>query len=138
MAVAAKGRNSDYAVVKYRSQSLAEGVGSGGSEDGVVPPTASAGGGAQDGKLDVAAVLQTPGPSDLLALVEDGSADDGDSVGGGPVISGHLGVELADGSVERDVSVFLVHVVVPRSRLVPEDDAEGLDVVGPPLKNLID
>lgn len=54
------------------------------------------------------------------------------------MVSGHFGVELADGSVEGDVSVLLVHVVVASSGLVPQDDAEGLDVVRPLLEDLVD
>ena len=56
-------------LVKYRSQSLAEGVGSGGSEDGVISSVASSGGGAENGKLDISSVLKTSRSSDLLSLV---------------------------------------------------------------------
>ena len=54
------------------------------------------------------------------------------------MVTGHLGVKLADGSVDGDVSVLLVHVVVGSPGLVPQDDAEGLDMVGPPLEDLVD
>lgn len=94
---------------------------------------------AQNGKSELAVPeLDGPGSPDLCLLGEDGGADDGDGVGRGPVVAGHFGVELADCAVEGDVAVLLVHVVVAGSGLVPEDDAEGLDVGGSPLEDLVD
>lgn len=54
------------------------------------------------------------------------------------MVAGHLGVQLADSAVERDIAELLVHVVVARARLVAEHDAEGLDVGGPALEDLVD
>ena len=54
------------------------------------------------------------------------------------MVSGHLCVELTDSSIERDISVLLVHVVVGSSGLISQDNAEGLDVVGSSLKDLVD
>lgn len=70
--------------------------------------------------------------------MEDGSADDGDGVGGGAVVAGHFSVQLTDGAVQRDVTVLLVHVVVASPGLVAEDNAEGLDVGGSALEDLVD
>ncbi len=80
---------------------MAEGVGSGGSEDRVISSAAGPAGGAENGKLDVASSeLDGSGSSDFLLLIEDSSSDDGNGVGGGPVVTGHLSVELADCTVE--------------------------------------
>lgn len=93
----------------------------------------------QNGKSELAVPeLEGAGSPDLLLLVEHGSADDGDGIGRGAVVSGHLGVQLADGAVEGDVAVLLVHVVVASSGLVAEDDAEGLHMGGPALEDLVD
>ena len=123
---------------KY-GRSLAESVGSVGLEDASVPEVAGTRSSPEDGKLDlVVPVLVASGSSDLFLLVEDGGADDRDGVGGGAVVAGHFGVQLADSSVQGDVSVLLVHVVVASAGLVPEDDAEGLDVIGSALEDLVD
>lgn len=116
-----------------------EGVGSVGLEDGSVPAVAGTGSSPQDWELQLGvSVLDGPGSPDLVLLVDHHGPDDRDGVGGGSVVSGHLGVELADGSVEGHVSVLLVHVVVGGPGLVPQDNAEGLDVVGLPLEDLVD
>ena len=43
------------------------------------------------------------------------------------MISGHFSMELTDGSIEGDISVFLVHVDCFSSGQVSEDDAVVLD-----------
>lgn len=48
----------------------------------------------------------------------------------------HLVVHLFDGTVECGVPVFLVHVVVPSSALVPQPDAIVLDFCWVPFKYL--
>ena len=48
---------------------MAEGVGSGGSEDGVISSVAGAGSGAEDGKLDGSPELERPGSPDFLLLI---------------------------------------------------------------------
>ena len=93
----------------------------------------------EDGKLELAvSELDASGSPDLCLFIEDSGSDDGNGVGRGTVVSGHFGVELADCTVQGHISVFLVHVVVSSSGLIPEDDTEGLDVVGLALKNLVD
>ena len=47
-------------------------------------------------------------------------------------------MKLTDGSIERDVSVLFVHVVVSGSGLISEDDAEGLDVIGSSFEDFVD
>ena len=54
------------------------------------------------------------------------------------MVACHFSVELTDGSVERNITVLLVHVGDSGSGLVPEDNAEGLDMVGSALEDLID
>ena len=55
----------------------------------------------------------------------------------GPVVAGHLHVELADSTVERGVSELLVHVVLSSSRLVSQHHSVGLDEVGSLLEHLL-
>ena len=103
--------------IKYRGQqSLSEGVGSVGFEDGVIAFVAGPGSGSENGKLDVlSSELEGLWSSDFLSLIEDSSSDDGDCVGRCSVVTGHFSVQLTDCSVEGDVSVLLVHVVVSSS-----------------------
>lgn len=118
---------------------MVEGVGSGGSEDGAVFLLTGPVGDSEDGESDLGVLeLVRAGSSDLGFSVEDCSLDDGDGVGGSTMIAGHLCVELTDGSVEGDVTVLLVHVVVSGPGLVPEDNTESFDVVGSALEDLID
>ena len=118
---------------------MPEGVGPGGSEDVSEPPLAGTLDGAQHWKLElVVPVLDALGSPDLVLLVEDGSADDGDGIGGSAVVAGHFGVELADSAVEGDIAVLLVHVVVARAGLIPQHNAEGLDMGGLALEDLVD
>jgi hypothetical protein len=94
---------------------------------------------AQDGELELTvSELDRSWSPDFSLLGENSGSNDGDGIGGSSVISGHFSVQLTDGSVQRDISVLLVHVVVSGSRLVSEDDAEGLDMGGSPLEDLID
>lgn len=112
-------------------RSLSESSGLGGFEDSSVSLVAGSGDSSEDGELDVVLPEQVGlGSSDVVLLVEDGSSDDGDGVPGGSVVTGHFHVELADSSIERDVSVLLVHVVNSGSGLISEDNAEGFDMVG--------
>ena len=126
--------------IKYRSdRSLMVGVGTVGFEDGSVSPVAGTVGSPEKRKSDLRVTeLIGTGSSDLILGVQDGSLDDGDGVGRGSVVTGKFSVELADGTVEGDISVLLVHVVVASSRLVPQDNTEGLDMVGSLFEDLID
>ena len=54
------------------------------------------------------------------------------------MVTCHLSVKLADCSVEGNISVLLVHVVIGSSGLIPQDNAEGLDMVRSPLEDFID
>lgn len=93
----------------------------------------------QNGKSElVVPELDGTGSPDLLLLVQHGSADDGNSVGGSTMVSSHLGVQLADSAIEGDVAVLLVHVVVASTRLITEDNAEGLHMGRPALEDLVD
>ena len=47
-------------------------------------------------------------------------------------------MKLADCSIDRNISVLLVHVVVGSSGLIPQDNAEGLDMVGSSLEDFVD
>lgn len=127
-------------MIKYRGQrSLMEGVGSAGFEDSAVSPVASSGASPENGKSDLGvAELNGSGSSDFVLGLKDGSLDDRNGVRRGSVVAGHFCVELADGTVEGDISVLLVHVVVSGSGLVPEDNAEGLNMVGFSLEDLVD
>ena len=114
-------------------------VGSVGLEDGTISPVAGSAGVPEDGELDAAvSELVGSGPSDFVFGLDDGGLDDGDGVGRGSVITGHFSVELADGTVEGDVSELLVHVVVSSSGLIPQDNAEGLDVIGSSFEDFVD
>ena len=118
---------------------MAEGVGPSSSEDASVSPLAGAVGSPEDGKPElVVSELDALGSPDFVLLVEDGSPDDGDGVGGGAVVSSHLSVQLAHGSIQRDISVLFVHVVVSSPGLVPEHDSESFDMSWLALKDLID
>lgn len=127
-------------MIKYRGQrSLMEGVRSAGFEDSAVSPVASSRASPKNGKSDLGITeLIRSGSSDFILGVEDGSLDNRNGVGGSSVVSGHLGVKLANSSIKGDISVLLVHVVVSGSGLVPEDDAEGLNMVRSSLEDLID
>ena len=50
----------------------------------------------------------------------------------------HLHVQLAHSTVQAHVPVFLVHVVNSCPGLVPEDNAEGFDVIGSFFVDLVD
>lgn len=45
------------------------------------------------------------------------------------MITSHIHVELADCSVEGDISVFLIHIMDSSSGLIPEDNSKGLDMI---------
>ena len=116
---------------------MAEGVGSCGSEDRVISSVAGSGGSAENGKLDISSVLKTSGSSNLLSLVENGSSDNWDGIRRGSVVTSHLSMELTDGSVKWDISVFLVHVVVSGSWLISQDNAKSFDMIGSSFEDLI-
>ena len=59
-----------------------------------------------------------------------------DSVVVGSVVSTHLHVQLGYGTVEADVSEFLVHVVVAGSGLIPQNDSVSLDCLVVPFEDL--
>jgi hypothetical protein len=99
---------------------------------------AGSGGSSENWEPDLAvSELDASGSPDLFLFIENCGSDDRNSVGGGTMVTGHFGVQLTDGSIEGDVSVLLVHVVVACSGLVPKNDSEGFDVVGSSLKDLI-
>ena len=120
------------------NRSLPECFGFGGFENSSVSFVAGPGDSPEDGELDFVVPVQVRiGSSDVVLLGEHCSSDDGNSVTGGSVITGHIHVELADGSVEGDISVFLVHVVDSGSGLVSEDDAESFNMIGSSFEDLI-
>ena len=54
------------------------------------------------------------------------------------MITSHLRVELTDSTVEGDISELLVHVVVSSSGLIPQDNAEGFNMIGSSFEDLVD
>ena len=54
------------------------------------------------------------------------------------MVSSHLSVKLTDSTIQGNISVLLVHVVVSGSGLVSEDNAEGFHVIGSTLEDLVD
>lgn len=78
------------------------------------------------------------GSANIILGVEDCSADDRDSVVGGTMVSTHFHMELADGTVEGDVSVLLIHVMDACAGLVAENDAIGFNMIGSAVKDLVD
>ncbi len=115
-----------------------EGVRSAGFEDGTISLVASTTSVSENGKSDFSVPeLVRSRPSDLVLSVKDCSLDDGDSVGRCPVVTGHLSVELADGSVEGNIPELLVHVVVSSSGLIPQDNAECFDMIRLSLEDLV-
>ena len=92
---------------------MTECVRSCGSEDVSVSSLTGTVGSPEDGKLELAvSELDAPWSSDFVLLVEDGSSDDGDGIGRGTMISSHFSMELTDCTIQGNISVFLVHVVV--------------------------
>jgi len=65
--------------------------------------------------------------SDIISLGDDGSSQDVDGIVTSSVSTTHIDVELGDGTVQSDVSEFLVHVVDGSSRLISESDGVSLD-----------
>ena len=53
------------------------------------------------------------------------------------MVTGHILVKLADSTVQRYISVFLVHVGDTSSGLIPENDSVGLYEVWSFLEDLI-
>ena len=93
---------------------------------------------AQNGKSDLRiSVLDGSGSSDLILLGEDSGSDDRDGIRRSSVISCHFCVKLTDSTIQGNISVLLVHVVVSSSGLVSKDDSEGFDVIGSALEDLV-
>ena len=95
---------------------MTEGIWSIGFEDSSVLFVAGSAVSSEDGKSDfVFPEEMSLGPSDFIILVEHGGLDDGDTVLLGSMVSCHFSMQLTDSSVERDISVFFVHIVVSGS-----------------------
>eukprot|EP00178_Gracilaria_changii_P021125 TRINITY_DN6286_c0_g1_i1.p1 TRINITY_DN6286_c0_g1~~TRINITY_DN6286_c0_g1_i1.p1 ORF type:complete len:134 (-),score=8.48 TRINITY_DN6286_c0_g1_i1:79-480(-) len=77
------------------------------------------------------------GSSDIVFASKNCSSDNRDSVSRGSVVACHFHVELTDCTIQRNISVFFVHVMNSGSGLIPEDNAESFNVVWPSFKNLI-
>lgn len=54
------------------------------------------------------------------------------------MITSHLSMELTDSTVKSDISELLVHVVVSGSGLIPQDNAESLDMIGSSFEDFVD
>jgi len=54
------------------------------------------------------------------------------------VVTTHFHVQLADGSIQGNVSVLFVHVVVAGSGLISQNDSESFNVVWSFFKDLVD
>jgi hypothetical protein len=118
---------------------LAEGVWPGSSEDGSESPLTGTISSAENGKSDLRiSVLDGSGSSDLVLLGKDCGSDDGDGIRRSSVISCHFSVKLTDSTIQGNISVLLVHVVVSGSGLVSEDNAEGFHVIWSTLEDLVD
>lgn len=71
-----------------------------------------------------------------LAVLQDAGSDDLNRVRGGAVTTGHLHVHLGDSSVERSVSVLLVHVDGTSAGQVSQNDAVVSDGTSLSLEDL--
>jgi hypothetical protein len=92
---------------------LSKGIGSVSFEYGSISLVTGPRGSSENGKSELVASEEIGlGSSDFVFLVEDCSSDDGDGIGGSSVVSAQLSVELTDGSVEGDITKFLIHIVV--------------------------
>lgn len=69
------------------------------------------------------------GSSDIVLVSENSCSHNWNGVSWGSVITSHIHVELADCSVEGDISVFLIHIMDSSSGLIPEDNSKGLDMI---------
>ena len=91
---------------------MSEGSWAGGLEYAAITPVAGTGDSADDGELESAIPVEVRTRSaDIVLGLQHGGSDDRNGVGRGSVVAAHFLMELADGSVEGDVSVLLVHVV---------------------------
>ena len=129
-----------YALIRFKYLwSLAEGIWSVSFENISVSFLTCTDNSSENWKFDfIISVEAGSGSSDLALLVEDCSSDDGDCVRWGSVVTGHLCVELTDCTVQRHISVLFIHIVVSGSWFISKDNTESFDVIGPPLKDLID
>jgi len=127
-----------YIILNKLNRSLSECSGFGGFENSSVSFVAGSGDSPEDGELKVVVPEQVRfRSSDVILFGEDCGPDDRNSISGGSVITGHIHVKLTDGSVEGDVSVFLVHVVDTSPGLISQDDAKSFDMVRSFFKDLI-
>ena len=117
---------------------MPEGVWSVSLEDSSVSFMTSSGNSSEDRELNlIVPVLNASWSSDLFLLVEHCCSDDGNSIRGGTMVSCHFRVQLADCSIEGNISVLLVHIMVSSSGFISEDDSESFDKVRSFLKDLI-
>jgi hypothetical protein len=117
---------------------LAEGVWSSGSEDGSKPSLTGTVSSAQNRKFNLRiSKLNGSGSSDLIFLGENCGSDDGDGIRGSSVVTSHLSMKLTDSTIQGNISVLLVHIVVSSSGLVSEDNAEGFHMIGSALEDLV-
>ena len=124
---------------KYLKSSLSEGFWATGFENATVAPVTSSCNGSENWEFETVFSEEVRArPADIVLFVKNSGSDDGDGVSMGSVVSGHFHVELADGSVERNISVLLVHVVDACPGLVPEDNTESLDVIGSAFVDFVD
>lgn len=111
----------------------------GGFENRLESPVAGSSGGPDDGEFQVVLSEQVGlGSSDVVLLVEHGGSDDRDGVSRGSVVACHVHVQLADSSVEGNISVLLVHVVVSSSGLISQHYSVGFNMVGSFFVDLVD
>ncbi len=119
-------------------RSLLEGVGSVGLEDSSKSFMAGSWHASQNWELKLAVSKDSwVGSSDVFLFVQNWSSDDWNGVLWGSVVTGHILVKLAHSSVQRYISVFLVHVGHTGSGLIPQDNSIGLYVVWSFLEDLI-
>ena len=84
--------------------------------------------GLNDGELNLGvSVYSSSGSSDIIALSDNRGSDDLDGFMSSLMLTTHFHIKLRYGSIQADISEFLVHVVDGSSRLISEDDAVGLN-----------
>eukprot|EP00357_Protocruzia_adherens_P036130 CAMPEP_0115021094 /NCGR_PEP_ID=MMETSP0216-20121206/30654_1 /TAXON_ID=223996 /ORGANISM="Protocruzia adherens, Strain Boccale" /LENGTH=164 /DNA_ID=CAMNT_0002393329 /DNA_START=306 /DNA_END=800 /DNA_ORIENTATION=- len=75
---------------------------------------------------------------DIISLLQDIGSDDMDGIGASSVSAGHFHEHSTDGTVQRGVSVFLVHVMNTGSGFISQQNTVGFDMSDVLLEDLVD
>jgi len=120
------------------TRSLLDGGGGVGLEGGSVFLLSGSGDELGDGESELGVSVDLVDGSSASILSGDrAGSKDLDGIVSSSVLAGHLHVHLGDGTVEGDVSVFSVHVVLARSGLVSDGNTVSLDDSGVLLVDLL-